>query len=180
MNIKMRVYYKNNGVTLPKKSNLSDAGYDVYASTSPNVVGEKLGGEYYKRIDYIEYGTDLFVKPTIINELDNKVACELPLLDLRPRSSISKYNLLLCNAPATVDESYRGEIKVRFKYIFQPEDLTMINGGIVGLINWGKVYNKGDRIVQLLPNSVLSIDWQPVDKLDETERGSGGFGSTGN
>ncbi len=189
----MKVHYlTRENLILPTKANPTDAGYDVCASTPPLIVGDELGGGFYKRIDYIEYGTNLFVKP-IPDSITVRGFCDSTMekagppyhLDLRPRSSISKYNLLLANSPATIDESYRGEIKVRFKYIFQPEDFRIFTSLhseqlLYGTVNMKKIYQQGDRIVQLLPNESISITWMPVNELDKTERGAGGFGSTGN
>ena len=173
----MIIYYlKKDGLVAPKKANPSDAGFDIIATSGPKIVGELWDIDYYRSIDYIEYGTNLFVKPAKGFEIHEFKLGDNFQLDLRPRSSISKYNLILANSPATIDESYRGEIKVRFKYIFQPEDLKISNGIEV---NKKKIYNIGDRICQLLGRIVTPIRWIEVDQLDETVRGAGGFGSTG-
>ena len=178
----MNVYYiYSPDLKLPTKTNPTDAGYDIYASTDPKIVGQLGCSDYlYKSIDYIEYSTNLFVKPHSSIDVSQWFAPKaIDSLELRPRSSISKYNLLLANSPATIDESYRGEIKVRFKYIFQPEDIVIIDGLIYINPNLNKIYKKDDRIVQILPHVESSIQWLPVHLLDETNRGNGGFGSTG-
>ena len=83
--------------------------------------------------------------------------------EIRPRSSISKYSLVLVNSPGTIDSDYRGELLVRFKQI---DDREII-------------YDVGDRIAQLVIKEVPKVTFEEVDELDETKRGSGGFGSTG-
>lgn len=174
----MVIYYKNiQGLQLPVKKHSSDAGFDVFAATDPHIVGESLPNGLYKRIKYIEYGTNLFVKPVSATGVISRI-------DLRPRSSISNYNLLLANSPATIDESYRGEIMVRFKYVFQPEDYEHFNDAhgfpsFAGKVNKELIYKKGDRIVQLMGGVVTPVQLIPLDELDQTDRGAGGFGSTG-
>lgn len=102
---------------------------------------------------------------------------------LRPRSSIRKYDLALANAPGTIDSNYRGELLVvfkaseRFNLRFQNEN----NGAVeyATLFNFLKVYEVGDRICQLVIKPVPHIDLVEVDELDNSNRGSNGFGSTG-
>jgi len=83
---------------------------------------------------------------------------------VRSRSGLSlKHGIFALNAPGTIDSDYRGEIKVI-------------------LANFGKepfIINKGDRIAQLVIARYEHIEWELVNSLDETERGEGGFGSTG-
>ena len=83
-----------------------------------------------------------------------------------PRSSISKSNLWLRNAVGVVDSGYRGEIICKFGYY-------------KGLSTESAEYKKGDRIAQLLILPYPQIEFEEVDSLSETERGTGGFGSTG-
>ena len=87
--------------------------------------------------------------------------CEI---QIRPRSGLAaKSNISVLNTPGTIDSDYRGEIKII-------------------LFNHGKddfIINNGDRIAQMVLMPVLKIDFKEVDKLPETVRGSGGFGSTG-
>ena len=83
---------------------------------------------------------------------------------IRPRSGLAvKHGITVLNAPGTVDSDYRGEIKVC-------------------LINLGRenfYVERGDRIAQIVIAPTACVQWKPVDALDETERGDGGFGSTG-
>ena len=80
-----------------------------------------------------------------------------------PRSSISNTGLILANAVGVVDSNYRGPIKCRFKAI--PNS---------------NVYNSGDRVAQLIILPIPQVTFEEVEELSTTERGSKGFGSTGN
>ena len=83
---------------------------------------------------------------------------------VRPRSGLAaKKGITVLNSPGTIDADYRGEI------------------GVI-LINLSKedfIINDGDRIAQLVIAKYEQIKWKKVTVLDETERGDGGFGSTG-
>ena len=85
-------------------------------------------------------------------------------MQIRPRSGLAlKHGVSLLNAPGTIDADYRGEV------------------GVI-LINLGEdpfVIERGDRIAQMVIAPVTRGVWAEVDHLDETERGEGGFGSTG-
>jgi len=83
---------------------------------------------------------------------------------VRPRSGLAfKHGITVLNSPGTIDADYRGEV------------------GVI-LINHGKekfVINDGERIAQLVIAKHETIEWQLVADLENTERGAGGFGSTG-
>lgn len=81
---------------------------------------------------------------------------------LFPRSSICKTELILSNSVGVIDSGYRGEIMCKFRY---PEE--------------GMVYDKGDRVCQLVIMPYPQIEFEEVEELEETERGAGGYGSTG-
>jgi dUTPase len=96
-----------------------------------------------------------------------------------PRSSVSKYNLVLANCIGLIDADYRGEVLIRFKYIWQPEDYKIRTDNLLeGHINFDKLYNKGDKVCQLKITKVENVEFVLVDELDSTNRGEGGFGST--
>ena len=95
-----------------------------------------------------------------------------------PRSSVSKYNLVLANSIGLIDADYRGEVLLRFKYIWQPEDYRSVNYMLEGKPNIDKIYNKGDKICQLKVTHVENVKFELVNELDSTNRGDGGFGST--
>ena len=83
---------------------------------------------------------------------------------VRPRSGLAvKHGVTVLNAPGTIDEDYRGEIKV-----------PLINHGQVDFI-----IQRGDRIAQMVIAPVVQIQLVEVRSLDETTRGVGGFGSSG-
>jgi dUTP pyrophosphatase len=83
---------------------------------------------------------------------------------VRPRSGLAAKNgVTVLNSPGTIDADYRGEIKV-----------ILIN---LGQENF--VIERGMRIAQMVIAPCLQVNWQSVDKLDDTARGAGGFGSTG-
>lgn len=83
---------------------------------------------------------------------------------IRPRSGLAiKHGITLLNTPGTIDADYRGEIGV-----------IMVN-----LSNDPFVINDGERICQMVVAQYQQIEWQTVESLDETERGTGGFGHTG-
>ena len=79
-----------------------------------------------------------------------------------PRSGLSEYGVTVANAPGVVDAGYRGEVMVRLTTTSAPYEVQ-----------------RGDRIAQLLIVPVLRPEVTVVDRLDDTERGTGGFGSTG-
>lgn len=164
---------------LPKKGTDRATGYDITATSGPEIVGEsnEIGG--YKRIDYIQYRTNLKLAVQKDRLYSNFSYTEIDHDVLAfPRSSVSKYNLILANCIGLVDADYRGEVLLRFKYIFQPEDYSIISNQIVGNVNETKIYNMGDKICQLKVTRVENIEFVLVDELDSTNRGDGGFGST--
>ncbi|MGA1845888.1 dUTP diphosphatase [Deferribacter abyssi] len=83
---------------------------------------------------------------------------------VRPRSGLAlKHGITVLNTPGTIDSDYRGEIKVI-------------------LVNFGSSdfrIKRGDRIAQLVVSEVIKADIEIIDVLSKTERGYGGFGSTG-
>ncbi len=165
------------GVLPPANAHNSDTGYDIIAISEPKIVGKLVEGseELYHSIDYIEYDTGLQIAPeNLYYDGDN-----FGFVQIFPRSSISKYNLLLCNSVGICDHNYRGSIMLRFKYIAQPNDLHFIeNIGIVCLMDKTKIYRQNDKIGQMVPEWKTEIDWEIVETLDETTRANGGFGSS--
>ena len=81
-----------------------------------------------------------------------------------PRSSIRKYELILSNSVGVIDSGYRGELQATFKK----------ENGLDSL-----AYKVGDRIAQIMIIPHPPIEFNEVDELSDTERGDGGFGSTG-
>ncbi len=121
----MRAYIKTNpdNPTIKRPYYTGDVGYDLIASSEPNVIGERKNSDspLWKHIDYIEYETNVAVAPE-----DESIFYSL----VYPRSSISKYNLILANSVGVIDSGYRETIKLRFKYICQPQDFTVSHDAI--------------------------------------------------
>lgn len=85
-------------------------------------------------------------------------------MQLRPRSGLAlKKGITLVNSPGTVDADYRGEIGVILINLSQ-EPFTI---------------NNGERICQMVITNYTRVHWEPVEELDHTVRGDGGFGHTG-
>ena len=83
---------------------------------------------------------------------------------IRPRSGLAaKFGVTVLNAPGTIDADYRGDVGVILINLSQ-EDF---------------VIESGDRIAQMVIATYERLSWSPTDQLSETDRGSGGFGSTG-
>lgn len=83
---------------------------------------------------------------------------------IRPRSGLAlKRGLTVLNTPGTIDADYRGEVCV-----------IMAN-----LSNEPQTIDDGERICQMVVARHETVEWQPVEALDDTERGAGGFGHTG-
>ena len=85
-------------------------------------------------------------------------------IQMRPRSGLAaKHGITCLNSPGTIDSDYRGELKV-----------ILINHGQEAF-----TIARGERIGQMLLAPVTRLVWEQVETLDETDRGAGGFGSTG-
>ncbi len=83
---------------------------------------------------------------------------------IRPRSGLAiKHGITCLNSPGTVDADYRGEIKVI----------------LINLSTEEQIINSGDRIAQMIIQKVEKIEWINAEALEVSERGEGGFGSTG-
>ena len=92
---------------------------------------------------------------------------ELPVgfeAQIRPRSGLAaKRGLTMLNSPGTIDSDYRGEIKCI----------------VVNLSNEAQIIEPGERIAQMVVARHERVEWQAVEQLLDSERGTGGFGSTG-
>ena len=165
---------------LPKKGTDRATGFDVVVTSDPEIVGEKYENGVYKRIDYIQYKTNLKLAVQKDRKFSNFGYTDLDYDILAfPRSSVSKYNLVLANCIGLIDADYRGEVLLRFKYIWQPEDYRIRTDNLLeGNVNSTKLYNKDDKVCQLKVTKVENVEFVLVDELDSTTRGDGGFGST--
>lgn len=121
-------------------------------------------------------GMDLYAdleSPVVLRPLERAmiptgIYIELPRgyeAQIRPRSGLAaKKGVTVLNAPGTVDADYRGEIKV-ILVNFSSEDF---------------VVERGERVAQMVVAKYEKVEWEEVSELSDSERGAGGFGSTGN
>ena len=85
-------------------------------------------------------------------------------MQVRPRSGLAaKHGITVLNSPGTIDADYRGEIRII----------------LVNLSGEAFTIEPGERIAQLVVARHEQVEWEPVEELGTTERGAGGFGSTG-
>lgn len=136
---------------LPTRGSEQAAGYDLYADSIN--IGER---DWVLRID-----------PGQTVKIGTGVAVAIPegyFGGIYARSGLSiKNGLAPANKVGVIDSDYRGEIVVALHNHSDKRQLI----------------RQGDRIAQLIVQPYCSFEWQEVDKLDDTERGDGGFGSTG-
>jgi len=94
-----------------------------------------------------------------------------------PRSSIRKTGLQLSNSVGVIDSGYRGELQATFNKLFGSEG--MYDEMKVNEIQPNDFYKVGDRVAQIMIIPYPPIEFEEADELSDTERGDGGFGSTG-
>lgn len=143
MEIKFKRLSEN--AVAPVKAHNTDAGFDLTCS---------------------EITTELNECGQLILVYHTGLAVEIPdgwFGDIRPRSSISKKPLRICNAPGTIDSGYRGEITVKMA----------VTTDVVP-----SVYKVGERFAQLLILPVPDVTFTEAEELSVTDRGEGGYGST--
>lgn len=143
-------YYKAPGAHPPEKKTEGAAAYDVCA--------------------HLPSDTNLKIGPGQRFAVPTGLYFAIPrgfLLSVRPRSGLALNHGVTClNAPGTIDSDYRGELKI-----------ILVNHDLQDF-----VIENGDRIAQVLLEKEVSVEWQPASTAQElgiTDRGSGGFGSTG-
>jgi dUTP pyrophosphatase len=137
---------------IPSYAKAGDAGMDMVA----------ISADISKDGLFIEYGTG--------------IAVEIPegyVGLMFPRSSLSKTTMVLSNHVGVIDSGYRGEIKFRFK------DLNMQQEFDGQWYGDETVYEVGNKIGQLVILPYPQIELVETDELNESERGEGGFGSSG-
>lgn len=165
MKIKIKKLTEN--AKIPTQAHDKDFCYDVYATSCREVesgiweYGIGLAFEIVRKQSlilggFVQWGLD-------VEELLSHSEVKLSL-DFRPRSSVWKTGMILSNCEGTLDELYRGEIMAYFYEVIKGKEK----------------YKVGDRIGQVKLGFTLPIQWEFVDELDmNTERGTGGFGSSG-
>lgn len=139
----------------PVKANETDMCYDLFA-----VEDGKLG--------------EMFI------EYDTGIAFDIPEgydVKVFPRSSISKYDLVLANGIGIIDNGFRDSIKCRFKVLYSHSGI--IDENLHRVISDLKLYKKGDRIAQFTLVKKVNYKLEETDSLSDSERGLGGFGSSG-
>ena len=140
-------------IKIINKSSHALPHYETIASAGMDLRANLSESRVLKPLERSIVGTGLFI--------------ELPVgieAQVRPRSGLAaKKGITVLNAPGTVDADYRGEIGVILVNLSN-EDFTIQNG---------------ERIAQLVISKHERAEWEEVDSLSETDRGEGGFGSTG-
>jgi dUTP pyrophosphatase len=158
MDIKVKIKKLHDEAVIPKYSREGDAFMDIVATSY------RYDEAYHAHI----YGTGL--------------AFELPKgtwMDIRPRSSIFKVDALQTNHCGVLDSGYRGELLVIFKNIIEtPTSIECANRTYI-FAPPRAPYKVGDRIAQIQIKKYPNIIFEEVDSLSDSERGTGGHGSTG-
>lgn len=141
-------------IKIINKSNHALPNYETIASAGMDLRANLSESRILKPLERSIVGTGLFI--------------ELPIgyeAQVRPRSGLAaKKGITVLNAPGTIDADYRGEIGVILVNLSN-EDFEIVNG---------------ERIAQLVIAKHERAEWLTVETLSETDRGEGGFGSTGN
>lgn len=164
--MKVKLKKVNEDAHLPVKGKKGDLCYDVWAvseeEVAPNVWRYGLGFKYeIERKKFFNPNKPVWAEDGPLSKEFGDFDISI---DFRPRSSIWKTGMELSNSEGTLDEFYRGEAMAVFYHIFP---------------NMPR-YKVGDRIGQIKLGLAIPMEFEFVDEINEnTERGSGGFGSTG-
>jgi len=190
----MIVNLKKSGSKFNLPTHQGDAGYDLVAYSEPKIIGKRneINPNLWEEIQYIEYDTNVFIEPLereiwtsrsddgAISEFFIHHTDNIYYSLLYPRSSLSKYNLILANHVGVIDSGYQDSIKLRFKYFAQPKDMIIFMDQVWFKIDESKIYQKGDKIGQLIfAKHIHPEEIKEVDEFIKSERDLGGFGSTG-
>ncbi len=110
---------------------------------------------------------EIRIEPGKISIIPTGISVSIPKnfeIQIRPRSGLAAKNQIsVLNTPGTIDADYRGELKVI----------------LINLSNRNFIVEKGSRVAQMVLCPIVKAKFKEVDNLDDTDRGSGGFGSTG-
>lgn len=162
----MKVKFKKlrENAKLPTKAHDDDFCYDVYAcdceEVAPNVYKYPLG--FALQINQNEQVKLPDMNFSVFSAMHSYYKTILSI-DFRPRSSVWKTGMVLCNCEPTIDRGYTGEIALYFYHVMP--DMPK--------------YESGDRIAQMKIGFTVPIEFIEVEELNETDRKDGGFGSTG-
>lgn len=156
--MKVKVKKLSENAVLPIKAHATDAGLDL---TATSCTVDKDGN--------IVYGTGL--------------AFEIPegyVGLIFPRSSISKKGLVLSNSVGVIDSGYRGEVMAKFKAADSIGNISLLEEDKAITYNGlCDIYKVGERIAQLIIMPYPEIEVEETEVLTATDRGDGGYGSTG-
>lgn len=141
---------------MPTKNKSTDVGYDIYAIQTEHTDENRTQIKVY---------TGIGVQPE-----------KGYYVEVLPRSSIYKKHLQLANSCAIIDPDYTGEIILIFNKI--PTESVSAYGGSLAYSN-ACFIKPGEKIAQIIVRKCIDAKWEEVNKLDKTERGSNGFGSSG-
>ena len=148
-------------VEVPAYQTTGSAGCDVKA--------------YLKAPEFVHESVRIYVGETKLIPTGLKFSVpEGYEMQIRPRSGLSlKTKLRIANSPGTLDSDYRGELMIIMENTTNPTpEVDMAPSGTIKI-------KHGERIAQLVFAPIVQAELEVKDSLDETERGSGGFGSTG-
>lgn len=159
------------GASIPQKAHPSDFCYDCVAISeeeiAPNVWKYGLGIAFQiKRQPETMVTSTCFQGGKEMMHLTKMDFSRSPIdisIDVRPRSSVWKTGMVLSNCEGTVDENYRGEVSAVFYHVMP---------------NMPR-YKVGDRVCQIKLGFTLPMEFVEVSELNETDRGTKGYGSTG-
>jgi len=133
---------------------------------SKNAVTPTYGTDESAAVDLYSVD-DITWYPGDVKYVGSGLAFEIPdgyYADIRPRSGLScKQQMIILNSPGTIDSDYRGEIITYMKNV----------GNAIVTVR------RGDRYAQMLVQKKIDLEFEEVDELDDTERGDGAFGHTG-
>ena len=162
--LKVKIKKLNEDAVIPTYSKDGDAGMDLVATSKS-----------FDTYGNVVYGTGL--------------AFEIPkgyVGFVFPRSSNAKQQLLLSNSVGVIDSGYRGEVMLKFKSSVSSFSLKTLfklifnqDAKITIISNHSVSYSIGDRIGQIIILPYPQIEFEEAEELSETERGNGGYGSTG-
>ena len=176
--MKVKVLLKHPDAVIPRKAHQSDFCYDCVAvseeEVAPNVWKYGLGLAFQIERDFTKPCLGMAITTDPEGEKNNRIVysakidfrdndCNLSI-DARPRSSVWKTGMVLSNCEGTIDEDYIGEVSAVFYHVMP---------------NMPR-YKVGDRVCQIKLGMAIPMEFVEVDELSESERGTGGYGSSGN
>ena len=150
---------------MPFRGTAHSAGMDLYSASRQIDVRDHSA--------YVTYDTGLSFEISDPNYY----------LEIVPRSSLANYDLFLANHVGIIDWDYRGTVKFKFRILLGPvvvgQNFHYRFDGTYPTLG-AKIYEVGERIGQMILKARINAEIEAVSDLGETERGEGGYGSTGN